>query len=880
MVQYYATFGSQKPVDMTWQQVLEMVTSTSNIVYHNTQQSRQLRSQGLETEANKLKASCGCIVPAGRCQGKRDAKNLIALTMIGMVDIDHIPPEQMAEALERVKGDRHTYFCAVTNSQQGIRVMFRYQVVNEAYGELWPVTHFERQPDEEPAAYLRRVGPYYRAAWEAGTRHFAELAGFPTDKSCKDIVRLSFLCHDPEAMLRRDAEPLTLTEAEVEPYRQNPQQPSATDSTHEAPVRMRQVVEERALEAFRFRVDEGMILRLLDRHGYQPSGRHAFWVKMGFWLRRYGHSLYEIDAYKTAALRLLGERQLVLSDDPSQRRPHEVEEAMQYGYQHGQEGDEQWLADYQQRWLGLKGEPGSGGGAAQPNQPDHASLSPSGTAAEADTPTDEDIIEQQCPLFPQSVYLNLPEQLWQGLQPVVDAVQHTGAPHRRQDALLMSLLTNYSALCAETQLAYGTHHYSPNIAFICLSVAGNGKSEMSYGFRIVERVDNYLEEESRQARQAWQAQQDDYQLSMQNKKLSTDEKKALVRPDDPPQDRLLVMPGTTSRSQFTLCMNAMGRDGLIINSTEIQTISATLKLDVGDFSDLLCKAMANERIDQFFKCDDRRIKIERPKLSVCLSGTFDQFHQFIPDFENGLYSRFGYMMMEPYIAWIDQQPNPDHGSYEQEYQALAEDAFAMWQMLQQCPTEVCFSPEQWQLHAQTWSTALDELVREGGQDRISVVNRHGLMHCRIAAVLTVLRKWNEYKRVRDTEKLRDEKRLKIMTELFAREYRQMQCSDLDFQTAQDICLVLLNHALHLSTTIVPMVNKSVRSMQQWPWALRCVVELAETFDSKAFVDRAKDVYDRSRGNAYRSLKAMVKQGYLVRLERGLYSRAERLRNMA
>lgn len=470
--------------------------------------------------------------------------------------------------------------------------------------------------------------------------------------------------------------------------------------------------------------------------------------------------------------------------------------------------------------------------------------------------------------------MNLPEQLWQGLLPVVQAVQQTGAPRRRQDALLMSLLTNYSTLCAETQLAYGTHHYSPNLAFMCLSVAGNGKSEMSYGFRIVEQVDSYLEEQSRQARRDWQEQQETYQLSMQDKKLSIEQKKALERPGEAPQERLLVMPGTTSRSQFTLCMNAMGRDGLIINSTEIQTIASTLKLDVGDFSDLLCKAMANERIDQFFKCDDRRIKIERPKLSVCLSGTFEQFHNFIPDYENGLFSRFGYLMMEPYLNWIDQRPDNEHLGYEEHYKALAADAFEMWQMLQQCPTEVCFTAEQWMQHSQMWSSSLDELVREGGQDRISVVNRHGLMHCRIAAVLTVLRKWNKYKRVVEKLGLHDKDRLEIMTKVFGREHKQMLCRDDDYETALQISQVLLNHALHLSTTICRMPSKGVQAMQEWPWAKQCLMEQEAAFSGTDFVKHANKRYHRSRSQAYRSLCAMVKQGYLLQKGRHNYIRTE------
>ena len=870
---YYPVFGAKYPAERSWKEVLDEITSTHNLVYKNTLASRQARADGRNRDADKLKAACGMITPCGRCQGERKGENLQALTMVGMVDIDHIPADAMAEALRRVKADQHTLLAHVTNSQQGIRVFFPYQVVNTD-GEPMPDEAFAfHAGQEEHTDYLQRIASVYRAAWEVGTRHFAELTGFPTDKSCKDAVRVSFLCHDPEAYLNEQAEPITITNADVQPFVGNPRQASATDHTHAAPVRKDQLLQARVLESINFRLDEGLIERLLADHAYTPGNRHAFWLKLGFRLRHYGHSVYELDAYRQAAQQFLADRSLITADDPQYRLPHEVEDALQYGYDHGQEGNEEWLRGYQQR-MGYRATDQLN---AQPSAAD--APCPTSSLAQGDI-TDEDLISAQCPMFPDSVYRFLPEELWKALAPVNDAVEGGLLPRRRRDFLLMSCIGNYSALCAGTQLLYGANSYSPNIAFMGLSEAGNGKSVMSYAFRLVEKVDNYLEETSRQAHKEWQKEMDAYQLAMQDKKLRREEKEELERPDDEPQERLLVMPGTTSRSQFTLCMNAMGRDGLIINSTEIQTLVSTLKLDVGDFSDLLCKAMANERIDQFFKVDNRRIKIEKPKLSACLSGTFDQFHNFIPSYENGLFSRFAYLMMEPHLEWIPQQPNAEHGDYEREYQALALDALHMWLTLQKCPTWVEFSDAQWQRHSLTWSKQLGSLVREGGEDRISIVNRHGLLHARIAAVLTVLRKWNEYKRVAAEMHLRDDKDQERMTQIFAREHEHVVCRDDDFETARQMAEVLLSHALHLSTTMVVHVNRNVQPMQEWPWAMKCANELTDTFSSQDFVERAQKSFGRSRSQAFRSLRALTRESTVLRGLRGFYMKSDVLRKMA
>lgn len=868
--QFFTTFGAKRSEDLSWTKLLDMVTSTSNLVYRNTLASRKARAEGNEPLASRLKSSCGLITPCCHCQGERKTENMALLTMVGMVDIDHIPAEAMAEAMARVKADAHTLFCHVTNSQLGIRVLFAYDVV-DADGAVVdePQFAFGTVADEDHAQYVRRVTPVYRAAWEAGTRYYATLTGFPTDKSCKDPVRISFLCHDPEAQYNPEAQPLVVTMAEVRPFADNPRKPSPTDAVHAAPVLKDQVLRQRVQQLCQpTEADESLIRGLLEVMKYRPSNRHRFWLRLGQKLRACGHTLDQIPAYKEAALRILSDRNLILPDDPSLRLPHEIEDAMRWGMERTlpppslKGGSQDAEEDVENPTQDTNWPPPSEGGRGE---------SPGG---QGEGPSLDDIITSECPTFPEAVYLNLPEQLYKGLGPLMEAVERGEVPRRRLDVLLMGLLANYSALCPETQIPYGNNVYTPNLGFMNISIAGNGKSVLTYAYRVVEKVDAYLEETSRKEHSEWQQQQDAYQLAMQDKKLSREEKQALERPGDEPQDRLLVMPGTTSRSQFTLCMHAMGRDGLIINSTEIQTITATLKQDVGDFSDLLCKAMANERIDQYFKCDNHRIKVERPKLSVCLSGTFNQFHQFIPDFENGLFSRFAYLMMEPHLQWISQQPDPNYQDYTAEYQALADDAFQMWQLLQQCPTIVLFTDEQWQQHGQHWAQQLDGLVFEGGEDRISIVNRHGLLHMRLAAVLTVLRKWNEYRRVASQAKPTDDRQRQRVAELFAKEHPTMTCRDDDFQTALLMADVMLRHALHLSTTIVQLAPRNVQPMTRWPWTVRCVSEMDEVFRSEDFCKRATQVYGRVKSQAYRSLKKLVTDGFVTKHGRGTYRKQQ------
>ena len=490
------------------------------------------------------------------------------------------------------------------------------------------------------------------------------------------------------------------------------------------------------------------------------------------------------------------------------------------------------------------------------------------------------------------MYLNLPLCLLQGLAPVLDfqwdeeRQQATDIcfrekmPRRRADALLMSLLTNYSVICSNTHVLYGERDYSPNMAFMCLSPAGNGKNLMEYGFRIVDATDRYLEKISLQEHQAWEEKELKKELKQElirqlKRKPETTPNPSTLIPSpstlipspssqvpspsttEPPM-RLMAMPGTTSRSQFTICMNAMAEDGLIMNSTEINTILATLKLDVGNFVDLLCKATMNERISQFFKIDKRPIKIEKPKLSMCLSGTFDQFHNFIPSIEDGLYSRFFVMMMEPYNEWIPQKPDLAHRAYKDIYDRLSEDALQMWLMLGENPTWVTFTDEQWDDHTQHYTEQTDQLAHEGMGNNAAILKRHGLGQMRIAAVLTTLRKWEIYKQAHFQTTEEGEQPGK---EVFRQQHRTMTCRYDDYETAALITDTLMHHALNLSTTMKVQRQKHVQPMRNWIWVKEAMDSLPYRFTAREWVNMAQKL-GRSRSQAYRSLKNAQKHQFM------------------
>jgi len=212
-------FSDRMPRLTTWTALHKMMTEQGSRVYNNTLLSRQLRQQGQEEEARRLKQSCGAYTPSVMCRGGHDTSHIIGLTQCCISDTDHIPPERMEQTVKLASADPHTLLCGVTNSETGIRVIYRWETDKDEAFFTWN----GREPHE---AFLKRVLPYHNVGFKLGNMYYANLFGFPFDQQTSDATRLSFLCYDANAVLNLEAEafrvPHLVEQLSTAPSRQVP----------------------------------------------------------------------------------------------------------------------------------------------------------------------------------------------------------------------------------------------------------------------------------------------------------------------------------------------------------------------------------------------------------------------------------------------------------------------------------------------------------------------------------------------------------------------------------------------------------------------------------------------------------------------------------
>ena len=208
-----------------------------------------------------------------------------------------------------------------------------------------------------------------------------------------------------------------------------------------------------------------------------------------------------------------------------------------------------------------------------------------------------------------------------------------------------------------------------------------------------------------------------------------------------------------------------------------------------------------------------------------------------------MYSRMAFYIGEGRWKWISAAPVEGSTDHVKLFRKLSEEVLRMFVFLSGSPTEVCFTPGQWEEHTQRFSNVLQEVVSEDDDSHGAIVFRHGLIAARIAMVLTALRKcepmWN---------------------------VQQCRCTDEDFHTAMAMTEVLLEHSLLLSSSLPGLALKA-RPLQQFHRALAVLRRLKHRFSYTDFVSSAMED-GASESTAKRLLRRVLQSHFVVNKEDG------------
>ena len=187
-VNYFETLFAKETVMRSWETVVTHMRSDT--MRQTTERYRLLCRQHDEATARgddeaarriksgmaDVKRNCPGIVCQAVVEGGRNHSCIRAYTGTFMADFDHVAPEQLAAALQKVRDDSHTLLLYTTLSGRGFRVIARVE------GDISEST--------------------YRMGWLTVNEYYSRLTGLEYDRLCSDPTRLCGLAWDPSLVYR------------------------------------------------------------------------------------------------------------------------------------------------------------------------------------------------------------------------------------------------------------------------------------------------------------------------------------------------------------------------------------------------------------------------------------------------------------------------------------------------------------------------------------------------------------------------------------------------------------------------------------------------------------------------------------------------------
>ena len=791
----------------------------SNTFKAQVEEYRRLAAlPGHEAEAQRVKDGMPCIVPAGVCSGGHAVKNLVKHSGLLQIDMDHTLL-RTAEVCRLLCELPYVTVVHKSFSQNGVRA-------------------FVRVAAED---VMRNYEQLYAAVGEAVSRH----AAHNYDSKCKILTQPSFYSWDADAYYNPDAETFKMQWGEETGKEAGTISETAANAGGTVSRGIISEVTDSGKAVSGGAISEvtdsgrtvsggaisgvtdsgvtnseksasgatapGFLVQFLNdfehRNPFRRGERNDLALKLGRVSRSKGFSKKELEEVISLFIRRYAATDFTAED---------IRQRITAGYQ---------FIDSLPQKTEIPGE-----GSNRVHFPYDPAEPPDAGSEEEDLLEKNNELRAQSPYIPDSAYSGLPQFL-------KDCVQYASDP-RERDIILLGSLNCCSALFPGVSFFYKNALYSSHFYHALVANAAAGKGVVAFILSLLDATQEYYDRQRRdqkkafeKAQMAWEAEV--HQALREHRSPDSDKK-----PEEP-KAKYLKTSSTTSKSRLLEQLATNGELGCHMSSTEINTLISSLAQDYGKYEDILCKAAHHEEISQSYKIDGDPIVVPRPHLALIMSGTPEQFTGFFRSHENGLYSRFLIYTRQLNPHWETCAPGEGRVDLREHFHTLGKKLFEMHKLLLESPTLVTFTPGQWERHTQQCGVWLKSALVEGKEFPTSIVFRHGLLAMRLASILTIFRKWDDYR--------------------YAKEYC---CTDADFDTAMQIIATVIEHSLLLGTSLPDTGHPPVamRKFHQFEDVLK---KLPRIFSYIDFINAAKEL-GISVSTAKRYLRKAVEQELVVK----------------
>ena len=250
-------------------------------------------------------------------------------------------------------------------------------------------------------------------------------------------------------------------------------------------------------------------------------------------------------------------------------------------------------------------------------------------------------------------------------------------------------------------------------------------------------------------------------------KAGTKESSATLSLEEKVKVSKLFLPKEVNEDSLSyhLSKDAYNR-GLIVNQ-QLEKFGESLNHQWSGFTAQMKKAFDHKSL-KFWESADELVEITNPKLSVVMSGGLQTLLQMVPVIEDGLYSRFCF------YACPNVPNRYNNKDFDLAFLNLSKRVKTMIKYCSTRPVQFRLSQGQENCMQASFRLSLSKLSFGYGKDLLPLVKRNAIHQFRIAMLLTLLMNYED-----------------------GNWKREMVCTPVAFNIAQDIAEVLLEHALVL-----------------------------------------------------------------------------------
>lgn len=426
---------------------------------------------------------------------------------------------------------------------------------------------------------------------------------------------------------------------------------------------------------------------------------------------------------------------------------------------------------------------------------------------------------ETAPEFPKEIFDSLPEILKKSVEVIPVG--------RQRDMFLLSALSVLSGCIHNFTGLYDGKEVYPNIYSFIVAPAASGKGITQFAKKLGQKYHKSLLDD-------WKEEIEVYKASQQN----GDEAEMPA-----PASKLLYLPANSSAAAFIEKLQGSGGRAVMFE-TEADTIASTLKNDWGGYSELMRAAFHHETISVNRKGKDGLLEIDKPRLSIAISGTPAQVGALHKSQENGLFSRFAFYAFSDMVQWKDVSPGFGVMNKEAYFDDLSSEVLNLVNFCESNPSNFTYTGSQWQELNERYRILMDYFgLARNNNDFLGVLIRHGFIRYRISMILGALRRY-------DTQE----------------KGKNYVCDLVDFDIAEKISDVLLSHSI-IAMDLVPKTSDPSMGNSEEKFYKR----LPEKFDRLEAVEIGNSMNLKQRScDGY--LKKLVDKCKLEKTANGRYSK--------